>query len=96
MKMAFFDCFSLLLAAAFLFLHCRPQHIRDAARLRRAFVFYLWSLVLFYPVSAIFMIGVYIGIVTNPIGMILSILCFRHLCLALSAPVPAALPAAAP
>ena len=81
--MAFFDYFSLLLAAAFLILGCRPQHVRDMVRYRTALTLFLWSIVLFYPVSAIFMIGVYLGFVAHPVGMVLIGLSFRHLCLAL-------------
>ena len=87
--MAFFDFFSLLLAAAFLILGCRPQHVRDMTRYRKALKLFLWSIVLFYPVSAIFMIGVYLGFVAHPVGMVLIVLSFRHLCLALISPAPA-------
>jgi hypothetical protein len=84
--MAFFDFFSLLMAAAFLILACRPQHVRDMVRYRKALTLFLWSLVLFYPISAIFMIGVYLGFVAHPVGMVLIVLSFRHLCLALICP----------
>ncbi|WP_395736872.1 hypothetical protein [Prosthecobacter sp.] len=92
MKMAFFDFFFLFLAAAFLFFRCRPQYVHDVTHHRKALNLFLWSLVLFYPVSAIFMISVYLSIVTNPIAMILSILCFRFLWLSLNTPAQAALP----
>lgn len=75
---AFFDFFSLLA--------CRPQHVRDRVQHRKALKLFLWSLVLFYPVSAIFMIGVYLDFVSHPIGMILSILSFRFLWLSLLSP----------
>ena len=90
--MAFFDCFSLLLAAALLILGCRPQYLRDMTRYRKALTLFLWSLVLFYPVSAIFAIGVYLGFVAHPVGMVLIVLSFRHLCLALISPADAAEP----
>ena len=83
MALAFFDIFSLLLGAAFLILGCRRQYVGDMARYQKALSLFLWSLVLFYPVSSIFMIGVYLGFVAHPLGMILSVLSFRHLCLAL-------------
>ncbi len=87
--MAFFDYFSLLLAAAFLILGRRPQHVRDMVRYRKALTLFLWSIVLFYPVSAIFMFGVYLAFVTHPVGMVLIVLSFRQLCLALiAAPEP--------
>ncbi len=86
MHMAFFDFFSLLLAVAFLLLGCRQQHVRDMVQYRKAIKLFLWSIILFYPVSAIFMIGVYLSFVGHPVGMILSVLSFRHLCLALISP----------
>ncbi len=95
--MAFFDFFSLLLATAFLILACRPQHVRDMVRYRKALTLFLWSIVLFYPVSAIFMIGVYLGFVAHSVGMVLIVLSVRHLCLALISPAgdPQSLPPSA-
>jgi len=53
-------------------------------RYRKALTLFVWSILLFYPVSAIFMIGVYLSFVAHPLGMVLSVLSIRHLCLALT------------
>ena len=84
--MAFFDFFSLLLAAAFLILGCRPQHLRDLTRYRKALTLFLWSIVLLYALSSIRGL---LGCDTHPLGMILSVLSFRYLCLALISPAAA-------
>lgn len=84
--MTFFDLFFLLLAAALLILGCRPQHLRDVARYRSALNFFVWALIIAYDVPAFIRITVVLGISTVPIGMIVGVLSFRHLCLALFNP----------
>jgi len=86
--MGFFDVFSLLLAAALLASASLPQRINDVGRYRKALVLFATSLILYYPVSAIFLIGAYISFVARPMGFVLGVLSFCSLCLALFVQTP--------
>jgi hypothetical protein len=78
--MIFFDYFALILMVAFL----APRFGRNqrglTARERRALGMFVVALILYYPVSGIFVIGAYASFVARPVGVVLGILSFRGLC----------------
>ena len=84
--MDFFTAFSLLLVGAFLVSAFLRQKIVDPVAYRKALAQLLAALILYYPVSALFGVGVYLSFVARPVGFILGMVSFRFLCLALIAP----------
>ncbi len=84
--MDFFSAFSLLLAGAFLVTAFFREKIVDPAAYRKALAVLLAALILYYPVSDIFAVGVYLGFVARPLGFVLGVISFRFLCLALLPP----------
>ncbi len=84
--MDFFTAFSLLLGVAFLVSAFMRHRIFDSAAYRKAFTFWLAALILYYPVSELFAIGVYLGFVARPVGFVLGLISFRFLWLGLGAP----------
>jgi hypothetical protein len=83
--MDFFSAFSLLLVGAFLVSAFLRQRIVDPAAYRKALALLLAALILYYPISALFTVGVYLSFVARPVGFVLGVLSFRVLCLALVA-----------
>jgi len=81
--MDIFDVLSLILAIGFLIAAFFPYRIQDAAGYRRAITLWIVSLTLYFPVSALFQIGVFLSFVARPVGFILALLSLRALCLAL-------------
>lgn len=81
--MDFFNTFSLLLGIGFLAAGLLRQKITDPLKYRKALAFYVAALILYYPVSAIFGIGVYLSFVARPLGFVLGVVSLRLLCLAL-------------
>lgn len=80
--MDFFSALSLLLASGFLVTgFLRPRMI-DPAAYRKALTLLLAALILYYPVSALFAVGVYLSFVARPVGFVLGVVSFRLLCLA--------------
>jgi hypothetical protein len=84
--MDFFSAFSLLLIGAFLVSAFLSQRIIDPLAYRKALTQLLAALILYYPVSAIFWVGVYLSFVARPLGFVLAVVSFRFLCLAFIAP----------
>jgi hypothetical protein len=86
--MDFFDPFSLLLATALLASGFLRARIGDAGKYRKALAFFVAALILYYPVSAIFAVGVYLSFVARPLGFVLAVVSLRFLCLALFVQAP--------
>jgi hypothetical protein len=86
--MDFFDAFSLLLATALLTSGFLRRRIGDIGKYRKALAFFVTALILYYAVSAIFGIGVYLSFVGRPLGFVLGVLSLRFLCLALFVQIP--------
>jgi hypothetical protein len=82
--MDIFDLLSLVLAIAFLTAGFFPQRIGNMEKYKKALTLWMVALILYFPVSAIFGIGVYLSLVARPLGFILSLLSLRQLCLALA------------
>lgn len=81
--MGFLGALSLLAAAAFLVVAFQRQRIGDVGRYQKALGFFVAALILYYPMSTIFAIGGYVGLVSQPLGFILEVMSLRLLCLAL-------------
>lgn len=81
-----FAAFSLLLAAGFIVAGFFRPRIVDPAAFRRAIGLLVAALILYYPISAIFYVGVYLSFVARPLGFVLGVISFRVFCLALIAP----------
>ena len=84
--MDFFGALSLLLAGAFLVSAFFRRRIVDSVAYRKALTQFLAALILYYPVSALFAVGVYVSFVARPLGFVLGVISLRFLCLALIAP----------
>jgi hypothetical protein len=83
--MDFYTAFSLLLAVGFLVAGFQRQRFVDHAAYRKALALFLAALILYYPVSALCTVGVYLSLVARPAGFVLGVCSFRRLCLALVA-----------
>jgi|WetSurMetagenome_2_1015567.scaffolds.fasta_scaffold482668_1 hypothetical protein len=83
--MDFFAAFSMLLAVGFLALAFLRQRIADPAAYHRALFLFLMALVCYFGIPLLFMVGIYLGIITMPIGFVLAVLSFRDLCRSLIA-----------
>ena len=83
--MDFFSAFSLLLIGAFLVSAFLRQRAVDPVAYRKALAQLLAALILYYPVSALFGVGVYLSFVARPLGFVLGVVSFRSFCLALIA-----------
>ena len=83
--MDFFTGFSLLLAVEFLVIAFLRQKVVDHAAYRKALALFLAALILYYPVSELFTVGLYLSFVARPAGFVLGVFSFRRLCLALVA-----------
>ena len=81
--MDIYEALSLVLAIGFLTAAFFPQRIRNDASYRKAITFWIIALILYFPVSALFQIGVFLSIVARPVGFVLTVLSLRLLCLAL-------------
>lgn len=82
--MDIFDLLSTVLAIAFLTGGFFPQRIGYMEKYKKALTLWILALILYFPVSAVFNIGVYLSFVARPLGFILSLLSLRQLCLALA------------
>jgi hypothetical protein len=81
----FFAAFSLLVAGGFLMAGFLRQRTLDPAAYRKGLTLLVAGLILYYPVSALFTIGLYLSFVARPVGFVLGVLSFRLLCLTLAA-----------
>jgi hypothetical protein len=81
--MDIFAALSLLIGAGFLVAAFLKQRIADPTEYRSALTLLLVALILYYPVSSLFVVGVYLSFVVRPLGFVLLALSFRGLCLAL-------------
>jgi hypothetical protein len=81
--MDIFDGLSLVLAIAFLTAAFFPQRIHDLAKYRKAISLWIIALVLYFPVSALFQIGVFLSFVARPVGFVLVLVSLQLFCFAL-------------
>ncbi len=81
--MDLFGAFSLLLAAALALAAFFPDRIQDIEVYRKGLIQFLVALALYYPVSGLFWIGVYLSFVARPLGFLLGLNSFRLLCVCL-------------
>jgi hypothetical protein len=79
--MIFFDYFVLILAVAFLWRGWRLPACRFLPKEKRALEMFIVALILYYPVSGLMVVGMYLSLIARPIAVILGILSFRLLCL---------------
>jgi hypothetical protein len=84
--MDIFGSFALLLAGGFLVSAFLRQRILDPAAYQKSLTLLLAALILYYPVSVLFAVGVYLGFVARPVGFVLGVLSFRLFVMALIAP----------
>ena len=81
--MDFFSILTLLTAAGLLVIAFRRARSFEPRAYRKALLLLLAAWILYYPVSELFMVGVYLSFVVRPVGFVLGALSFRLLCLAL-------------
>ena len=81
--MIFFDFFCLLLATALVTVGIIARSSLNLAQYRSALGLFVAAVILYYPVSGLFTVGVYISFVARPIAVVLGVLSLRGLCLAL-------------
>ncbi|SFJ42393.1 hypothetical protein [Planctomicrobium piriforme] len=78
--MNFFDLFSLLIAAGLLLASIRPEKVSSAKAYKKALWYFFAALILHYPLSEIFYVGVFLSFVARPIGFLLILMSFAFLC----------------
>jgi hypothetical protein len=81
--MEFYEWYSLLLAVAFLVLGVFRQKLGGIGQYWKALNFWVAALILYYPVSNFFGVGVYLSIIARPTGFILGLVSLYLLCMAL-------------
>ena len=84
--MDFFSAFSVLMAGGMLAAAFLRQRIVDPVAYHKARKWFFAALILYYPVSELFGVGMYLSFVARPVGFVLGLLSFRFLCLAVLAP----------
>lgn len=84
-----FAALSLVLAAGFPVAGLLRRTDINARRYRKGLGMLVMALILYYPVSNLFQIGIFLSFVARPVGFILGVMSLRSLCLALLLPTPA-------